>query len=327
MEDMKLSYLHNGIYYDSFPQFEKQYLEPLKLSLYQLLVFFHVANEKSMTLAAESLCLTQPTVSIHIKSLEESTHMKLIEIKRKKLRLTANGEVLYHYCMQIHNHAMAAQRFVDLMTRDSIKVGVSPIFVSAIARTVHAMSRRIGPSFKVQLIFGPATSLIKDVIDSRLDIAIVPSVDSEKDDLNHVHLSNGERLFFFASPDNPAFQKMQIGWQDFCHFKFVMGHDAYLIKKMIVDKLAVEGIHTPPQINLTANNLECCKKLVKDGESISFSLIEDINDEIKAGSLKTLLLPEDFRIKIDAVFNKVFVTSPLIQQFIDCAKTAFLTDT
>ncbi len=302
-------------------------MELLKLNLYQLLVFFHVANEKSITLAAEKLCLTQPTVSIHIKSLEESTHMKLIEIKRKKLTLTANGEVLYHYCMQIYNHAMAAQRFVDLMTTDSISVGVSPIFVSAIARTVHAMSSRIGPSFKVQLIFGPAASLIQDVMDSRLDLAIIPSVDSEKDDLNHVRISDGEKLFFFASPDHLAFQKKQIEWQDFCHFKFVMGHDAHLIKKMIIDKLAAEGIHTPPQINLTANNLECCKKLAKDGESISFSLIEDINDEIRAGSLKTLSLPEDFRIKIDAVFNQIFAASPLIQQFINCAKSAFQRDT
>ena len=189
------------------------------------------------------------------------------------------------------------------------------------------MSSRIGPSFKVQLIFGPAASLIKDVTDSRLDLAIVPSVDSEKDELNHIRLSDGEKLFFFASPVNPAFQKKRIEWQDFGHFKFVMGHDADLIKKMIIDKLAVEGINTPPQINLTANNLECCKKLVKDGDSIGFSLIEDIDDEIKAGSLKTLLLPEDFRIKIDAVFNKVFITSPLIQQFIDCSKTAFLRNT
>jgi LysR family transcriptional regulator, transcriptional activator of the cysJI operon len=302
-------------------------LEPLKLNLYQLLVFFHVANEKSMTLAAERLCLTQPTVSIHIKSLEESARMKLIEIKRKKLTLTPNGEVLYHYCTQIYNHAMAAQRFVDLMTTDSLNVGVSPIFVSAIACTVHAMYGKIGPSFKVQLIFGPAASLIKDVIDSRLDLAIVPSLDSEKDGLNHVRLSDGEKLFFFASPDNPAFQKMEIEWQDFGQLEFVMGHDAHLIKKMIIDKLAAEGIQTPPRINLTANNLECCKKLVKDGESISFSLIEDIQDEIKAGSLKTLLLPEDFHIKIDAVFNKEFMTSPLIQQFIDCARTAFLRDT
>lgn len=302
-------------------------MEQLKLNLYQLLVFFHVANEKSITLAADSLCLTQPTVSFHIKSLEESTRMKLIEIKRKKLTLTPNGEVLYHYCTQIYNHAMAAQRFVDLMTTDSINVGVSPIFVSAIARTVHAMSSKIGPSFKVQLIFGPAASLIKDVIDSRLDLAIIPSVNSEGDDLNHVRISEREKLFFFASPDHPAFQKKQIDWQDFCHFKFVMGHDAHLIKKMIIDRLADEGIHTPPRINLTANNLECCKKLVKDGESISFSLIEDINDEIKAGSVKTLSLPEDFRIKIDAVFNKTNIASPLIQQFIDYARTAFLRDT
>jgi DNA-binding transcriptional LysR family regulator len=117
---------------------------------------------------------------------------------------------------------------------------------------------------------------------------------------------------------------MQIEWPDFARLEFVMGHDADLIKKMIVDKLADEGIHTPPLINLTANNLECCKKLVQEGESISFALMEDIHDEIQAGSLKTLVLPEDFHIKIDAVFTREFNASPLIQQFIECARMAFL---
>ena len=249
--------------------------------------------------------------------------MKLIDTRKKRVTLTSNGEVLYDYCKQIYNQAMATQRFVDLTSKDSINVGVSPGFIFVITSIIHMMSSRMGPSFKVQLDFSGRDALIKDVIDSKLDLAIVPDLDSPNDELSHVRLSEGEKLIFFASPNHPVFQKTQIEWQDICHFTLIMGNDADFIRQKIIDKLIKEGIHTPLKIYMTPNNLEVCKKLARDGEGIGTALIEDIEDEIKAGSLKILSLPEDFHITVDAVFNKSFITSPLIRQFIDCAKTEF----
>src|SRR3990170_1024405 len=98
----------------------------LKLNVNQLLIYYCVAKEKNMTSAANELSLTEPTINYHIKSLEEACRMKLINTRKKRVTLTSNGEVLYDYCKQIYNQAMATQRFVDLTSKDSINVGVSP---------------------------------------------------------------------------------------------------------------------------------------------------------------------------------------------------------
>jgi LysR family transcriptional regulator, cyn operon transcriptional activator len=293
----------------------------LKLNLNQLLIFFYVAKEKNMTSAASELCLTEPAVSYHIKALEEACRMKLIDTHRKRVTLTSNGEILYQHCKQLYNQAMATQRFVDLTSGDSIKVGVSPGLISLNTSIVHMMSGRVGPSFKVHLDIHGRDALITDVIDSKLDLAIVADLDYPNDELGSVRLSDGEKLAFYASPDHPVFKKKQIEWQDLCHFTLILGNASYFITQKIVDKLIKEGIRTPLQINMTPDNVEMCKKLARDGEGISVALSENIEDEIKAGSLKILSLPEDFYMKIDAVFKKSFSTSPLIQQFIDCAKT------
>jgi DNA-binding transcriptional LysR family regulator len=198
---------------------------------------------------------------------------------------------------------------------------VGPGFIFIITSIIHLISSEIGPSFKVQLDFGERDALIKDVIDSKLDLAIVPDLDSPNDKLSHVRLSDRINLIFYASPNHPVFQKKQIEWQDICHFTLILDSAAaYFIKQKIIDKLTKEGIHTP---NMITNNLEVCKKLVLDGEGIGIVFIEDIEDEIKAGSLNILSLLEDFRITVDAVFNKNFNTSPLILKFIDCAKIEF----
>jgi LysR family transcriptional regulator, transcriptional activator of the cysJI operon len=298
-------------------------MEFLKLNLNQLMVFFQVANEKSMSLAAEKLCLTQPTVSSHIKSLEESLRVKLIEINRKKITLTSNGETLYRYCKEIYNQALLAQRFLEITTGTTINVGVSPIFVSAISRTVRALSDQKDSAVKVNLNFGGASVLARNVIDSKLDLAIVPHADYGNDELSYVRISDDEKLIFFASANHLLFQKEKIEWKDLCLYPLIMGQDTYIIQKLLTDKLTREGVHQPLKFKTTANNLECCKILLKDEESLSISLIEDIQNEIQSGQFKIVHLPEDFRIKVDAILLRGLTISPIIQRFINCARSSF----
>lgn len=59
--------------------------------------FFAVFEGRSFTKAAEKLFISQPTVSVHIRQLENELHMKLFERNgRSEIIPTANGERLYH---------------------------------------------------------------------------------------------------------------------------------------------------------------------------------------------------------------------------------------
>jgi len=66
-------------------------MAPSRLDLHSLIVFYFVANEESITAAAEKLCLTQPTVTYHIRSLERNVGLKLLDIRRQKVSLTQAG--------------------------------------------------------------------------------------------------------------------------------------------------------------------------------------------------------------------------------------------
>ena len=69
----------------------------LNLDANQLIIFYYVAKEESVTLAAEKLCLTQPTVTYHLKALERYAGVKLFNIKKQRFCLTEAGEGLYKY--------------------------------------------------------------------------------------------------------------------------------------------------------------------------------------------------------------------------------------
>lgn len=63
----------------------------------QIKAFHAVATLGSFSKAAESLFLTQPAVSEQVRRLEQDNDMLLFKRERKGVRLTANGEELFHF--------------------------------------------------------------------------------------------------------------------------------------------------------------------------------------------------------------------------------------
>src|SRR6202051_2155973 len=70
-------------------------------TLRQLKVFEAVARHLSYSRAADELCLTQPAVSIQIKTLEGHVGLELFEQLGKKIYLTPGGTELLHHSRAI----------------------------------------------------------------------------------------------------------------------------------------------------------------------------------------------------------------------------------
>jgi DNA-binding transcriptional LysR family regulator len=64
------------------------------MELYQLRTFVTVAEEKHLTRAAKRLNTSQPSVSAHIKALEEELGISLFKRSKKGMGLTDPGEVM-----------------------------------------------------------------------------------------------------------------------------------------------------------------------------------------------------------------------------------------
>ncbi|MDD9940254.1 MAG: transcriptional activator NhaR [Myxococcales bacterium] len=71
------------------------------LNYHHLLYFWTVAKEGSVSQAARSLRLAQPTVSGQIKALEHSLDTKLFERKGRRLELTEQGRLVFRYAEDI----------------------------------------------------------------------------------------------------------------------------------------------------------------------------------------------------------------------------------
>lgn len=93
-------------------------------------IFYEVAKCSSITLAAQHLCLTQPTVSKYIQNLEQEVGCILFHRSQKGVMLTAEGELLFRQisraCQQMEQAKGRLQEFVTCQS-GKINIGASEL--------------------------------------------------------------------------------------------------------------------------------------------------------------------------------------------------------
>lgn len=87
----------------------------------QLQCFLYVADRLSFTKAADDLYLSVPTVTHHIKSLEEELNTKLFFRTRQIVRLTEAGTIFYEDAKEIFNKIMFTQQRLQDIAKQELK--------------------------------------------------------------------------------------------------------------------------------------------------------------------------------------------------------------
>jgi LysR family hydrogen peroxide-inducible transcriptional activator len=146
------------------------------LTLKQLRYFEALARYQHFGRAAESCSISQPALSLQIKELEAMFHAPLVERGTRQIRLTPVGERLLQKARQI---LLAVEELDDLVRSAQgpltgrLRLGVIPTVAPYfLPRIIGALSRRV-PELDLELREAVTRSLISDLLDGRLDVAVV----------------------------------------------------------------------------------------------------------------------------------------------------------
>ena len=71
------------------------------MNIDHFIYFIETVKKQSFTKAAESLFISQSTISKAIRSLERAYDTELIDRTAKKFKLTSAGEIFYHGAVKI----------------------------------------------------------------------------------------------------------------------------------------------------------------------------------------------------------------------------------
>lgn len=137
----------------------------------ELRIFRAVAEEGSVSRAAEKLNCVQSNVTARIRQLEERLGSTLFHRKSRGMALTTAGRVLLDYAERILSLVSEAERVVQEREPLGGKLIIGALETTAAVRLppILAEYHRRFPSVDLQLITGTAIDLIGMILDFRLD--------------------------------------------------------------------------------------------------------------------------------------------------------------
>jgi DNA-binding transcriptional LysR family regulator len=297
-------------------------MAPSKLDLHSLVVFYYVASEESITAAADKLCLTQPTVTYHIRSLERHVGLKLLDIKRQKVFLTQAGIGLFKYVSEIYHQMTGAEKYLDNLKEASLRIGISTTFSTCLASAASAFEK-LYPHVKLVIRSASSFEVAEDVLNSEVDLGVVVSMDYGNPKLKSVTLSSQERLVLVASPSSPIAQRQHLAFVNLCGYPLILGPETSATRRIILKKLRVGGCHMPSPIIVEVNSSEWGINLVENGEGVGLHHIKSVERSISEGRLKILPLSGEIWVGVDAILRTDAPEHPMAERFMSLVKEAF----
>lgn len=137
----------------------------------ELRIFKAVAEEGSVSRAAERLNCVQSNVTARIRHLEESLNVTLFHRKSRGVALTSAGRVLLDYAGRIMALVNEAERIVQEREPLGGRLIIGALETTAAVRLppVLAEYHRRYPAVEMQLVTGTALDLIQKILDYKLD--------------------------------------------------------------------------------------------------------------------------------------------------------------
>ena len=173
--------------------------------LRQLQYLCVLAETGSYHTAARKLYITQPTLSIAIKKLEESLGVPLFLRDGRSVTPTPEGELVLAYARKILDlNQELASALLPLQQRrqNSLRIGTYLIYSSLLMPTLIAAFHRTHPDAEIKLTHEHHQELLQGLKNNQFDVIL--SIQDQPDPEFAQRLLKREPLLLALSPDHPA---------------------------------------------------------------------------------------------------------------------------
>jgi DNA-binding transcriptional LysR family regulator len=162
------------------------------MDIYQLKTFVVVAREGSITRASETLHLSQPSVSAHIKAIEDALALVLFERTPRGMSLTSEGQRLLAKAEQtlaVHQELMDEATRIKGRLTGKLRLGAgSASNNQAIGRLLTLLSERC-PDVEVILKHGTSVEILAGLRNGTLDAGFYNEASEPDSDLATIEVS------------------------------------------------------------------------------------------------------------------------------------------
>ncbi len=256
-------------------------LEIIMYNYNHLFYFYTAAKFKSITKASVFLCISQPSLSSQIKSLEECLGLKLFSRNGRNVELTTKGETIYNICEDMFRGTSSLTNLLKNKTDEQVRldIGVSnqierPYIADVIGSLIHKskqedvplirmtnLERNVNSMEKYDLIINHKKESLKSakIINLHLPIALIGS--------QKIIKKNGENF-----RNIKTFIKNYQGG-------IVLPTEEFNLRRETDEFLSKENYY--PKIVFESDNMAANLRAIVEGVGIGFFPINYVLKEIK----------------------------------------------
>ncbi len=235
------------------------------MDLQQLKVFREAAKSGGFTRASAELRLSQSTVSLHIKRLEEELGCPLFLRARKRVYLNDAGRLLLEHAERIFSAVRDAEMALGELTeqqRGIIRLGSGATTLTYLLPRILGAQQKRHPEIELVVTTGSSEMLALAVHQQKLDMAVVMQPVDPSLSIEWLPLFR-EELVFIVSSSHPITEKRSLQADDVKDIPFISFHEGTAMRSHVDREL--EALQIVPRVTMEFENIEAIKAMVRAG--------------------------------------------------------------
>ena len=232
----------------------------------ELRSFHAVAVAGGFSAASRALNVSQPTVSVQVKSLEERYGVDLLVRSNRQVRLTAAGAELFEIASRIHRaETEAVQLLEGFRGLDRGTLSVAAVGPFHATDMIIAYKARY-PAIDLQVTFGNSRSCFERVLSCEADTAILAELPA--DPRVHTTPYSSNQVVVFVHASHPFFERSSIRIEELEGQSIIRREAGSTTRAAVEAELSGRGIETHTALELGSR--EGVWKAVQQGLGIGF---------------------------------------------------------
>ena len=275
----------------------------MEINFHQLEIFLCIARERSFSKAAEQLRISQPSVSIQIRNLEDSLEVKLFERLGRRVYLTREGKAVLEQAKKISAIVSELQNNLkDLkgIRRGHLSAGCSRVPSATLVPLAVAQFKAQYPKTEISIKTGRSHEVERWVIENEVDLGVIEG-DPAAAMLTKEPWYTDE-LVLVVSPRSHLLKKRRLFVKEVLEEPFLIqspGIRPTFIERVFAEKgMAIKN-------RITVGSREAVKAAVAAGCGVSIMPRSLIDTEQRAGVLKAKKIHDlDVRYPVNLIYRR-----------------------
>ena len=289
------------------------------MDLRRLEIFVRVAELGSFSRAAEALFLTQPTVSEHVRALEDELGVQLLDRLGRGATPTRAGSLLLGYAQRLLALSREAAQAIGQLqggVSGELLVGGSTIPGEYVLPALIGAFRGKYPDAAISLRIGSSREVQTWVEDGRVELGVVGAVPTAR--ALEARRLMADELVVVVAPDHPWATRSAVTVEDLKREPMIVRERGSGSRETFERALEDVGV-APGGFRLAGEfaSTQAVKQAVRAGVGVAVISRRAVEDECRAGLLASLRLRD---VRIERAFHVVVhrdrSRSPLAQSFL-----------